>query len=176
MSMELVFFFLFSVMALSGATGVVFLRDPVKGALSLVACFFSIACLYLLQSAELMAVLEVLVYAGAIMVLFVFVIMLVENHNEPILPRSMIRRIAAPMKVGAVVLVAANILVVVAKTEFGAGHQLGKGFGTSAAVGRVLYNQYAFQFELVSVLLLAAIVGAVMISRKDRDEKKEPPR
>ena len=172
MSAELAFFFLFSSLALSGATGVVFLRDPVKGALSLVACFFSIACLYLLQSAELMAVLEVLVYAGAIMVLFVFVIMLVENHDEPILPRSMIRRIAAPMKVGAVVLIGVNILAVVAKTTFGPGVPLTKGFGESAPVGRVLYGQFAFQFELVSVLLLAAIVGAVMISRKQKDETK----
>lgn len=172
--MEQFLFFLFSTLALGGAVGVVTLRDPVRGALALVGCFFCLACLYLLQAAELMAVLEVMVYAGAIMVLFVFVIMLVEKHDEPILPRSLIRRIMAPVKVGAVAIVAANILIVLRRATLPASESLPADFGTSRAVGLLFFRDFVFEFELASVLLLVAIVGAVIISRKDPKKAVAP--
>jgi NADH-quinone oxidoreductase subunit J len=172
MNTEVLLFWVFSILALSGALGVVLLRDPVKGALSLIACFFCLAGLYLLQAAQLLAVLQVLVYAGAIMVLFVFVIMLVERHDEPILPKNVLRRVAVPVKLGAVALVAVNVLVMLNRTVLGAGQVLPPDFGTARGIGLTFFNDFAFQFELASVLLLVAIVGAVMISRKDRDEKK----
>ncbi|MCC7385027.1 MAG: NADH-quinone oxidoreductase subunit J [Deltaproteobacteria bacterium] len=174
MSLEELLFWIFSVGAMTGGLGVVFLRDPIKGALSLIGSFFSIACLYLLQKAELIAVLEVLVYAGAIMVLFVFVIMLVENHDEPILPKSLLRRVLAPAKFLAVAVVTANLLWVLKQTAFDAGPLLPEGFGSAREVGMEFATSFLFQFELASVLLLVAIVGAVMISRKDPPEPKRP--
>lgn len=172
--MEQFLFFLFSVLALGGGVGVVTLRDPVRGALSLVACFFCLACLFLLQAAELVAVLEIMVYAGAIMVLFVFVIMLVERHDEPILPRSLVRRIMAPVKIGAVAIVAANVLIMIRRATLPAAETLPAGFGTSREIGRLFFRDFVFEFELASVLLLVAIVGAVMISRKDPKAVEAP--
>ncbi len=169
-SFEYLFFIVFAVTALASGLGVVFVRDPIKAALSLIGCFFSLAVLYLLQAAELLAVLEVLVYAGAIMVLFVFVIMLVEHHDEPIVKHSMFSRVAAGVKVGAIFLVTINLLATVARAgaDFQANvTQLPEDFGSPAAVGRVFFSDYLFHFELASVLLLIAIVGAVIISRED---------
>jgi NADH-quinone oxidoreductase subunit J len=165
MSIELLLFAIFASMALVSATLVVAVRDPVKGALSLVACFFSIACLYLLQAAELIAVMEVLVYAGAIMVLFVFVIMLVEQRDVPIVPAGLLRRVLLPVKLGAVALVTANVALVVAKSIFPPSQALPADFGSPAAIGAAFFSSFLFQFELTSVLLLVAIVGAMLISR-----------
>jgi NADH-quinone oxidoreductase subunit J len=167
LTLERLLFWIFSFGAIGGGFGVVFIRDPVKGAMSLIGSFFSLACLYLLQKAELMAVLEILVYAGAIMVLFVFVIMLVENHDEPIVPRHILRRILAPVKFIAVAIVTANLIIVVKKTAFDIGPVLPEGFGTARGVGLEFFKSFIFQFEVASVLLLVAIVGAVMISRKE---------
>lgn len=168
-SFEFLFFFIFGLASLAAGLGVVFIRDPVKAAMSLIGCFFSLAVLYLLQAAELIAVLEVLVYAGAIMVLFVFVIMLVEHHDEPIVKHSLFSRVAAGVKVGAIFLVTLNLLATVAGAgaDFQANiTQLPEDFGSPASVGRVFFSDYLFHFELASVLLLVAIVGAVIISRE----------
>jgi NADH-quinone oxidoreductase subunit J len=168
-TLEELLFWIFSFGAIAGGVGVVSVRDPIKGALCLIGSFFSIACLFLLQKAELIAVLEVLVYAGAIMVLFVFVIMLVENHDEPILPRSLMRRVLAPLKLLAVMVVTANLIVVIKQTAFDSGPILPEGFGTARELGLRFGGDFLFQFELASLLLLIAIVGAVVIS------KREPP-
>lgn len=174
MSIERLLFAVFAVLAIASALGVVIVRDPVRAALSLIACFFSMACLYLLQAAELIAVLEVLVYAGAIMVLFVFVIMLVENKDEPIMPPGLLRRMMVPVKVIALAVIGLRVLMVVAQTSFSSGAPLPEGFGTAKFIGREFFKSFLFQFELTSVLLLVAIVGAVIISRRDRADEEEP--
>lgn len=165
MSIERLLFSIFAASSLVSAMFVVLSRDPVKSALSLVGCFFSVACLFLLQAAELMAVLEVLVYAGAIMVLFVFVIMLVEHRDEPLVASGLIQRVIVPVKVMSVALVVINIVVALHRTSFAGGATLPAGFGSPAVVGKMLYTRFLFHFELTSVLLLVAIVGAVVISR-----------
>ena len=165
MSMERLLFSIFASTSWITALFVVLSRDPVRSALCLVGCFFSIACLYLLQAAELIAVLEVLVYAGAIMVLFVFVLMLVEQKDAPIVAPGLLKRVMLPVKIGAVALVTINMIIVVNKSTFVSERALPQGFGTPAAVGKTFFDSYLFQFELTSVLLLVAIVGAVIISR-----------
>ena len=162
-------FAMFAAGSLIAASGVVLLRDPVKGAMSLVACFFNLACLYLLQQAELIAVLEVLVYAGAIMVLFVFVIMLVENHDDRILRDGWMGSVAPALKMGTIAIVAINMVVTIFRVAFPAAAQLQKGFGSPKPVGHLFLTSYLFHFELASVLLLVAIVGAVIISKKDKE-------
>lgn len=176
MSLERLLFMIFAVSAWSSAVGVVIMRDPVKSALSLVGCFFSLACLYLLQAAELIAVLEVLVYAGAIMVLFVFVIMLVEHKDAPIVAPTLLKRVMVPVKLVAVMLVTINMIVVVHRTSFAGGvSKLSEGFGSPAAVGKLFFSDFLFQFELTSVLLLVAIVGAVIISKPSTSAKGQEP-
>ena len=171
MNPERFLFSVFAAMAIISGSGVVVLRDPVKGALSLVACFFSIACLYLLQAAELIAVLEVLVYAGAIMVLFVFVIMLVEEKEQSIIAPGLLRRIGVGVNVFAVALITTNIAVVLYRHRFGSDDPLPAGFGSPATIGKRFFADYLFHFELTSVLLLVAIVGAVMISRVQKESR-----
>ena len=173
-SIELVLFCAFAILSWASALGVVCSKDPVKSALNLVGCFFCIACLYLLQAAELMAVLEVLVYAGAIMVLFVFVIMLVEQRNENILPESTLSQIGFFVKIAAVLLVTLNFCVVILRNSFtGTAAVLPVGFGGPQATGQLFFSNYVFHFELASVLLVVAIVGAVVISQNKSSETKE---
>jgi NADH-quinone oxidoreductase subunit J len=174
MSLERLLFSIFAATSWIAGLGVVVIRDPVKSAMSLIACFFSLACLYLLQAAELIAVLEVLVYAGAIMVLFVFVIMLVEHKDEPIVAPGLMRRIMVPVKVMAVSLVAINVIVVINQVDFTPSPALVEGFGSPRLVGKEFFSSFLFQFELTSVLLLIAVVGAVIISRRDDTVNRGP--
>ena len=173
MSMERVLFSIFAAICWISAFGVLKFQDPVKAALSLVACFFSLACLFLLQAAELMAVLEVLVYAGAIMVLFVFVIMLVDNKRERVVGPGVLRKIAITLNVVAVGLIGFTMIRVMASHSFAGGAALPEGFGSPKMVGKVFFESFLFHFELASVLLLVAIVGAVVISRRDEPGREE---
>ena len=173
MSPEYMAFFVFGSMSLLSALGVVLLKNPVKSALSLILSFFSLAALFVLQQAELIGVLEVLVYAGAIMVLFVFVIMLVENKDEEGARDVLGSRLALPVKVGAVLAIGWAIARSVARSEFSAGAPLPEGFGGAKSIGLMFVREYLFHFELTSVLLMVGIVGAVIVSRRGRDRKEE---
>ncbi|MEL7371238.1 MAG: NADH-quinone oxidoreductase subunit J [Myxococcota bacterium] len=174
-STEILLFALFAVSAVVSALGVVAIRNPVKAAMSLIACFFCLACLFLLQQAEMIAILEVLVYAGAIMVLFVFVIMLVEDKEQPILTPALAQRITVPIKIIGVVLVAYSMLSVVRRSNIALmgertsySDELPEAFGTVAHVGRELFDNFLFHFEMTSVLLLVGIVGAVIVSKRGK--------
>lgn len=168
---EILLFALFAVVSVISAVGVVVIRDPVKGAMSLIACFFSLACLFLLQAAELIAVLEVLVYAGAIMVLFVFVIMLVEQKDAPIVGSALVNKVAAPVKVAAALAVAYAVVSLVKRSgpALAGSAELPEGFGSVATIGRAFFMEgFLFHFELTSLLLLVGIVGAVIVSKRGK--------
>lgn len=165
---DAIFFGIFGVVSIISALGVVLLQNAVKSALSLIMCFFCLAALFLLQSAELLAVLEVLVYAGAIMVLFVFVIMLVENREEEAARSVLGSKLSLPIKVLGVGIVGVGLIRVVAATQFPESAQLTPGFGSVASIGETFLRKYLFHFELTSILLLVGIVGAVVISRRGR--------
>ena len=173
-SSEILLFALFAVSAVVSALGVVAIRNPVKGAMSLIACFFCLACLFLLQSAEMIAILEVLVYAGAIMVLFVFVIMLVEDKEQPILTPALGQRITVPIKVLGVSVVAYSLMAVIRRSTGleqaarGYPDELPDAFGSVAQVGRELFDNFLFHFEMTSILLLVGIVGAVIVSKRPK--------
>ena len=175
-SSEILLFALFAVSAVVSALGVVAIRNPVKGAMSLIACFFCLACLFLLQSAEMIAILEVLVYAGAIMVLFVFVIMLVEDKEQPILTPALGQKITVPIKIIGVAVVMYSLLSVIARSTSGEGpmpnypDELPDSFGTVAHVARELFNNFLFHFEMTSILLLVGIVGAVIVSKRKKEK------
>ena len=156
-------FWVFAAITLAGGVGVVVARNPVNGAMSLVGSFFALAGLFLLLDAQLIAALQVLVYAGAIMVLFLFVIMLLNLG-----PRDLgAPRFGFGKGVGLLAVVAVGFFLLKAALPFGRGISppINPAFGTVASVGRLLYQQYTLPFEVVSLLLLTAIVAAVVVAK-----------
>lgn len=172
---ETVLFWIFAAGSVFTALAVVFppvrkARAPIHSAIALVACFFCVAALYAMLSAHLVAVLQVLVYAGAIMVLFVFVIMLLNLQAD-----AETRARVSAMKVVSGLLVASMAVALVgyiAKPEFtaplpAAATAVAEDYGTLKPIGRLLFERYLLPFELASVLLLTAIVGSVIIAKRD---------
>ncbi len=161
---EVVVFWIFAIPLLMSAVGVVVARNPVNAAMSLVAAFFFLAGIYVLLTAHLLAFLQVLVYAGAIMVLFLFVIMLLTTGDE-----NYARARVKAMQVAGV-FGAAGVMAVVVRAIQQLGpmpmRMVGPEFGTVKAVGRILFTQYLLPFEATSVLLLVAIVGAVVVAKE----------
>jgi NADH-quinone oxidoreductase subunit J len=164
MTAEQITFFVFAVPLVLGAAGVVVARSPMYAAMSLVGAFFFMAGIYVLLSAHLIAFMQILVYAGAVMVLFLFVIMLLSLGNED---KEHERQKAMQLlgTLGAIALVA---LVASASREVAGTDPavVAADFGTVKAVGRVLFTQYLLPFEATSLLLLVAIVGAVVVAKE----------
>ncbi|HME92207.1 MAG TPA: NADH-quinone oxidoreductase subunit J [Myxococcaceae bacterium] len=166
MSVEVLLFWVFAFSTVLGATFVVAARSAMYCAMALVATFFFLAAIYVLLWAHTIAILQVLVYAGAIMVLFLFVIMLL-SLDETGLPRvalSFSRVIGAAATLGLLVL----LVIAIGRTRsagvsWSAAQQAS--FGTIRALGQILYTDYLLPFEAVSLLLLVAIVGAVVVAK-----------
>jgi NADH-quinone oxidoreductase subunit J len=147
-------------------------KNPVTAVMSLVGAFFGLAGMYATLSAHFLAVLQILVYAGAIMVLFIFVVMILNREeNTRVSLRGLITRV---LGVGAgVYLLAVFVRVVVPENAAAAvPGNVAESFGTVASVGDVLFRQFMFPFEAISLLLLVAIVGGVVVSRSSRKESE----
>jgi NADH-quinone oxidoreductase subunit J len=169
-NIELVLFGAFALLTLLSAGLVIFARSPINSAMALVATFFFLAGIYVLLWAHTVAVLQVLVYAGAIMVLFLFVIMLLNLGEAPQRgPRLTFSRIlggAAAVGLFAVLAVAmARLMNTLPGSEFTGEAAVQSGFGTLATIGATIYTQWLFPFEAVSLLLLVAMVGAVVVAK-----------
>ena len=160
--MGLVAFAILAVLAAGSALGLILKKNPIHGALFLVVNLASVAALYLTLGAEFLAAAQVIVYAGAIMVLFVFAIMVLIPGKEETGPdaRRPFRLAALPL--GGVLLVLLVIVVGRAVVTTGPGGAP----GNVEAVGRLLFTDYLFPFELTSVLLLAAMVGVLLLARR----------
>ncbi len=157
-----VLFWIFAVLAVAGGVGVVAAKNPVHGAMSLVGSFFALAGLYLLLDAQLIAALQVIVYAGAVMVLFLFVLMLLNlTPAELGSPRFGVGKVVGALCAAGVTALVVSTLVALPVRATPAATD----FGTVAAVGRLLYGKFTLAFEATSVLLLAAIVGAVVVAK-----------
>jgi len=166
----LIIFYIFAALSILGGLGVLFLRNPIHCALSLVGTFFCLGAIYVMLNAEFVAVIQVLVYAGAIMVLFMFIIMLLNlRGNEPIW-KSRDKNVVLSF-LGFLLAVGAFIkLFSTLKTSgLNQGTQLGEDFGTTALVGKILFTDYLLPFEIASILLLVAIIGAVMLAKTKID-------
>ena len=161
---EVVVFWILALPLIAAAVGVLLSRNPVNAAMCLVAAFFCLAGIYVLLVAHLVAFLQVLVYAGAIMVVFLFVIMLLSLHDEDLKEA----RWKAMQYAG--VAAAIGLAAVMTRAIQSAGtlgfKTVEDGFGTVKAVGRLLYTQYLLPFEVTSLLLLVAIVGAVVVAKE----------
>jgi NADH-quinone oxidoreductase subunit J len=165
---ELILFWVFAVATVASAGGVILVRNPIASAMSLVATFFFLAGIYVLLWAHTIAALQVLVYTGAIMVLFLFVIMLLSLSDQGPTMTLSAWRVAGAVSV--VALVAALVMVFrklpTSETVAWAGDAARlSAFGTIKHLGAVMYTQWLFPFEAVSLLLLVAIVGAVVVAK-----------
>jgi NADH-quinone oxidoreductase subunit J len=164
MSITQILFWILSVVALFGAVMVVSSKNPVYSVLWLIITFFTISGHYVLLNAQFLAIVNIIVYAGAIMVLFLFVIMLMNlgKDNEP--QKSKWLKMAGAVSGGALLLV---LVAVLRDTERNMA-QLGTGdIGLIQNLGKVLFKDYVVPFEISSVLFLSAMVGAVVIGKKD---------
>lgn len=163
--MEHFLFFLLGGLALGSAAYFVFARNPLYAILSLIVTFFSIAGLYVLLNAQFLGIVQVIVYAGAIMVLFLYILMMLNLNKEDESRKHNVNKFAG--------IFAGGILFI---GMLGAYKGLsGKTVATNADssigltknLGKLLFNEYVLPFELASILILAGIVGAVLIGKKD---------
>ncbi len=158
-------FGILSFLSIMFALMVVFSRNPVNSVLYLVLTFFCIAGHYLLLNAQFLAVVHIVVYAGAIMVLFLFIIMLM-NLNEDTEPqRTWITKIIAGIAGGMLLFVLVGSLK--GTEQLGLASYGSSQIGLVKNLGKVLFSEFLFPFEITSVLLLAALVGAIMIGKKE---------
>lgn len=160
-------FFLFAVLALAAGVGMLTARSPVNSALWLVLNLFSIACLYLTLHASFIAVIQILVYAGAIMVLFLFVIMLLNLDELPRIEDLRWKRVAA-FGLGLVVLAQLFYTVSLGLDVLPQPLQVAEAArqGGVSQIGSILFTRYAFPLEVIGILLLATTVGAVLLAKK----------
>ncbi len=167
--MSAVLFFIAAIGALVGAIGVVTVRSPFYSVLSLVFHLISLAALYLLLRAEFVAAAQVIVYAGAVMVLYVFVAAYVGGGDEPLAGGGSALKVLGPLFALALAIELCIAMLGSALkgiTSKGAHYVLG--FGTPAHIGRLFLTKYLFPFEIASIVLLVAAVGAVVLARRRR--------
>ncbi len=165
MSVQLALFLIFGGLAVAAAISLVLQRQPIHSAISLIVVMVSLAALYLLLAAEFIAAVQIIVYAGAIMVLFVFVIMLLNAGQEERTNFSRMARYVG-LPVGAVltgelaywIYRAAPREALVDPNHF---------IGRTELIGRQLFREYVLPFELTSILILIAILGAVVLTKKE---------
>lgn len=158
-------FGILSFLAIMFALMVVFSRNPVNSVLYLVLTFFCIAGHYLIMNAQFLAVVHIAVYAGAIMVLFLFVIMLMNLNQDTEPQKTIISKLIAGVIGGLLLVVLVGALKGTEQlTQVQVGYQ---DIGLVKNLGKVLFSEFLFPFEIVSVLLLSALVGAIMLGKKD---------
>ena len=172
--MDIFFFALFAFIAVICAINVVVQTHPIASALSLIGVMASLAILYLLLGGEFIAMAQVIVYAGAIMVLFVFVIMLLNAGGEPLRKGSVFVRIGGvPLLAILLALIAYYIgrkSPTAEPVQFGALRDAaGNSVGSAQNVGTAIFTTYLLPFEVTSVLILIAIIGAIVLARKELD-------
>jgi NADH-quinone oxidoreductase subunit J len=161
------FFYLFGALAVAGALGMVLnVRNAVAGAMSLVLTMVALGGVYVLLDAYLVGVLQILVYAGAILVLFLFVVMLLNLRGDAFGPE---RQGFAKLLGIAIVAVLLLEFVWLLPGSFGPAAELPAGFGGYRAVGLALFTDWLLAFEVTSLLLLAAMVGAVVLAKRKID-------
>jgi NADH-quinone oxidoreductase subunit J len=173
MILQLIFYF-FSALLVFAATMVITVRNPVHAALFLVLAFFSSSAIWLLLEAEFLAIALVLVYVGAVMVLFLFVVMMLDVNLTQI-KEGFTNYL--PLGIGVAVLMMVAMITIVGADNFGldkvtapARHLMD--YNNTAELGRVLYTDYVYPFEIASVILLVAIIAAISLTMRPRRQTK----
>ena len=173
MGTELVTFYVFAAVLVFAATMVVTVRNPVFAALFLVLAFFTSAGVWVLLEAEFLALTLILVYVGAVMVLFLFVVMMLDI-NLAILKEGFTKYLPVGLFIAVVLIV--QLVLVVGPEQFGldkfeSPEPHGADYSNTKELGRVLYTVYLYPFEIASVILLVAIIAAIALTLRKRREK-----
>lgn len=172
MTPSLILFLVLAVLAIGTALGMLFTKNAVYAALYLILNFVVVALFYLILQAPFIAIAQVTVYAGAIMVLFLFVIMLLGAESTGRTPQRWWLQPAA-LALGAIMLVEMVILVVAQQQALGGMAVAPATFGDPQTIGVLLFEKYLLPFEATSVLLLAAMIGAIVMTRPDNSVSKK---
>ena len=166
----LTIFYIFAALSVFGAIGVLFLKNPIHCALSLVGTFFCLGSIYVMLNAEFVAVIQVLIYAGAIMVLFLFVLMLLSSKDTHMSSNKLTlgKILAVLLSLGIffqiAVLFTGNDLKLGSKGKYPI--EVVEEIGSIALIGRLLFTDYILSFEIIAILLLVAVIGAVVIAKR----------
>ncbi|HUT41445.1 MAG TPA: NADH-quinone oxidoreductase subunit J [Gammaproteobacteria bacterium] len=174
MDFERIIFYIFAAILVFAAGRVITVRNPVHAAMHLVLAFFTCAGLWLLLEAEFLAITLVLVYVGAVMVLFLFVVMMLDINTSP-LREGFVRYL--PLGATVALLIFAEMFMVVGAKHFGSDvvaipARHGEGYSNVRELGSVLYTDYVYPFEIASVILLVAIIAAIALTMRKRPETK----
>lgn len=159
------FFYFLSAVAIASAILMVLNRNAMFSVLYLIVCFFSVAGLYIMLHAPFVAVVHIIVYAGAIMVLFLFVVMLLNLNSRLTIGRSNLARLAAVVSGGIVLLVMVSAMTQSAAPATAA--TLDISTGSVEVLGKTLFTEFLIPFELSSILFISAMVGVVILTRKE---------
>ncbi len=168
MSLDLIIFTALSALTLISAIGVIISRNPITSVLLLILTFFCISGHYLLMNAQFLAIVNIIVYAGAIMVLFLFVIMLMNLNSDTEPQKSTMVQFAGVISGG-------SLLLVILMAFQGAGIELAQtntivsDIGLIKVLGKKLFTDYVFPFEISSVLFLSAMIGTVVLGKRDEE-------
>ena len=166
----LTIFYIFAALSVFGALGVLFLKNPFHCALSLVGTFFCLGSIYVMLNAEFVAVIQVLIYAGAIMVLFLFVLMLFSSKDTEMSSNkwTLGKILAGLLSFGIFVQIAylftGNEIKLGTKGDYPI--EVVEEIGSIALIGRLLFTDYILSFEIIVILLLVAVIGAVVIAKR----------
>jgi len=165
-----ILFYGFAIVLFGAALGVIFARNPVHAVMLLVLAFFQSAVLWLLIEVEFLALFLVLVYVGAVMVLFLFVVMMLDVDFAE-LKAGFIKNAPVGLLVGGIVLVALILLFVARGFDLGVAHKLAaamptadSGVSNTEALGQILYTKYIYFFEVAGLILLVAMIGAIVLT------------
>lgn len=163
---EILFFFL-SALAIFSAVMVLVSKNPVHSVLWLIAVFFAISGHYILLNAQFLAIVNLIVYAGAIMVLFLFVIMLMNLNSETEPQKHIWMKLAGAIAGGCFLLMLVSLVSQTTELASRKAMMTGGNIGLIKNLGKALFTDYVVPFEITSVLFLSAMVGAVVIGKKD---------
>ena len=173
---EAVVFYVFGAVLLASGLGVITARNPVHGVLFLVLAFFTASAIWLLLRAEFLAIALVVVYVGAVMVLFLFVVMMLDINLEKV-REGFWANLPIALVVGGIMV--AEMVAVLAGRYFGFSAQplpLPAGYSNTRELGKILYTDYAYAFEIAAVVLLVAIIAAISLTlRRRKDSRYQDP-
>jgi len=173
-SFELFVFYVFAAILVFAASRVITVRNPVFAAMFLVLAFFTCAGIWMLLEAEFLAITLVLVYVGAVMVLFLFVVMMLDVNVEP-LREGFVKYLPVGLLVGAIMLIEMVFLITqryFKNEQFPSPERAAEDYSNTQELGRLLYSEYLFQFEIAAVILLVAIVAAIALTMRRRPDTK----
>jgi NADH-quinone oxidoreductase subunit J len=180
MPWDLIIFYMVAAVCVLAAIGVVAARNPVHSAIFLVLCFFNVAAVFVMLGAEFLAVAQVIVYAGAILVLVLFVLMLVDPDDLPEFHRGRPIQRAVGLLLGAMLLLEVGIAIIDRTITGLPGDATPENVaavgGNAQAVGRVLYTEYLLPFEIVSLVLTVGVIGAIVLALPERLGERLPRR